>query len=378
MVEGRKRILKSRGKQTRNMSTLNQRSLIQSIMTAQCGIVKMQHHEQQELCQTRAPYRQGRKLTAVKVYTVNDESSHIIINGVPKLQLLGDVSKMVTPYGSVKRIELILDYPVEEFTEAFHINFERIQSARIAKRFIDGKNFFGGLLHVFYAPELETVAETRKKLVQRRRDIAIRIKRHKEDPTNLDTDEFEPREQYHRKKKYPTLPLTEKRLLHQYQTETLSTIYKGIPRSIDPRPISEPSLPKNWNETRKAELNLNDLATPYDGTDILGRSILTQKKKNYRGRPINKEVKVSVVRPQIIDTTKLAGFMEKTDKQIFPVVKKVESGITIKVLKQKIDDGKKRIVMKDPSASLLVQPSNDLQESIKTIKSNIRKAMKNN
>ncbi|XP_043272052.1 uncharacterized protein [Venturia canescens] len=315
MVEGRKRILKSRGKQTRNMSTLNQRSLIQSIMTAQCGIVKMQHHEQQELCQTRAPYRQGRKLTAVKVYTVNDESSHIIINGVPKLQLLGDVSKMVTPYGSVKRIELILDYPVEEFTEAFHINFERIQSAR---------------------------------------------------------------EQYHRKKKYPTLPLTEKRLLHQYQTETLSTIYKGIPRSIDPRPISEPSLPKNWNETRKAELNLNDLATPYDGTDILGRSILTQKKKNYRGRPINKEVKVSVVRPQIIDTTKLAGFMEKTDKQIFPVVKKVESGITIKVLKQKIDDGKKRIVMKDPSASLLVQPSNDLQESIKTIKSNIRKAMKNN
>lgn len=49
---------------------------------------------------------------------------------MPKLQLLDDVKKMVIPYGSVKKIELILGYPVEEFTEAFHINFERIQSAR--------------------------------------------------------------------------------------------------------------------------------------------------------------------------------------------------------------------------------------------------------
>lgn len=30
-------------------------------------ITKLEHHEQQELCRTRPPYRQGKKLTAVKV-----------------------------------------------------------------------------------------------------------------------------------------------------------------------------------------------------------------------------------------------------------------------------------------------------------------------
>lgn len=31
------------------------------------NIVKLEHHEQQDLCRTRPLYRQGRKLTAVKV-----------------------------------------------------------------------------------------------------------------------------------------------------------------------------------------------------------------------------------------------------------------------------------------------------------------------
>ena len=30
-------------------------------------VKKLPHHEQEELCRTRPPYRQGKKLTAVKV-----------------------------------------------------------------------------------------------------------------------------------------------------------------------------------------------------------------------------------------------------------------------------------------------------------------------
>lgn len=56
---------------------------------------------------------------------------------------------------------------------------------RVAKRLIDNKNFFGGVLHVFYVPELETLAETKAKLIQRRKDVAIQIKRNlKQDLTN--------------------------------------------------------------------------------------------------------------------------------------------------------------------------------------------------
>lgn len=43
---------------------------------------------------------------------------------------------------------------------------------------MDEQSFFGGLLHVCYAPEFETVEETRKKLQERKAYIA-RITRNK-------------------------------------------------------------------------------------------------------------------------------------------------------------------------------------------------------
>lgn len=43
---------------------------------------------------------------------------------------------------------------------------------RAAKRKMDEQSFFGGLLHVCYAPEFETVEETRKKLRERKSYIA--------------------------------------------------------------------------------------------------------------------------------------------------------------------------------------------------------------
>lgn len=40
--------------------------------------------------------------------------------------------------------------------------------SRVAKKKMDEQSFFGGLLHVCYAPEFETVEETRKKLQERK------------------------------------------------------------------------------------------------------------------------------------------------------------------------------------------------------------------
>lgn len=148
------------------------------------SIVKLPHHEQQKLCHKRPVYRQGRKFTAVKVYTINDESQHLIVCGVPKLNLSEELKSKFTPYGDLRDFHSIEGYVYEDFTEAFHVHYQRIQSARVAKRFLDGFNFYGGSLHVFYAPELESLSETRKKLNQRRKDITTRIKIHREDPTN--------------------------------------------------------------------------------------------------------------------------------------------------------------------------------------------------
>ncbi|XP_034935767.1 RNA-binding protein 48 isoform X2 [Chelonus insularis] len=313
------------------------------------SVEKLEHHIQQELCRTRPSYRQGKKLTAVKVYTINNESQHLIVTGVPKLNLIEDLRRISIPYGIIKELTIIPDYPSEEFTETFHIRYERIQSARIAKRFLDTKNFYGGILHVFYAPELESVAETRKKLIQRRREIAIRIQRQREEAINLTSDKFEPKEQYHRQKRHPALPLTEERLSKNYPGRTITDIYDGIPREIDPRPVSEPSLP-TAKESLGQFSNSGSSITHNSQNDGSNDSGINEKKirmKNYKGKTVNNDVKVKVLRPQLVDTKKLIQFTAPNMK-IFSAVKKVDKGITIKLL-PKLNETKRRIIVNDAS-----------------------------
>ncbi|XP_046397329.1 uncharacterized protein LOC124164171 [Ischnura elegans] len=144
-------------------------------MASQKEVSQRPHHQRQELCITRAKYRQGRKLTAVKVYTVNDESPHILVFGVPSLGLQDDLRRVSSKFGDIKSIVVVPGYTIDEFTDTFHIQYSRIQSARHAKRKLDGLSFYGGVLHVCYAPEMETIAETRAKLIQRRKDVACRV-----------------------------------------------------------------------------------------------------------------------------------------------------------------------------------------------------------
>lgn len=42
---------------------------------------------------------------------------------------------------------------------------------------MDTKNFFGGILHVCYAPELETIEQTRAKLQMRITEVTKHIKK---------------------------------------------------------------------------------------------------------------------------------------------------------------------------------------------------------
>lgn len=141
-------------------------------METPAPVEKLPHHEQMEFCLTRAKYRQGRKLTAVKVYTVNDESKFLILTGIPAIKISSEVENLCFRYGQVEFIQELADYPGEAYTEAFLLKYARIKSARFAKAQLDGKSFYGGVLHVFYAPELESVEDTREKLQERRKSIA--------------------------------------------------------------------------------------------------------------------------------------------------------------------------------------------------------------
>ncbi|XP_022119383.2 RNA-binding protein 48 [Pieris rapae] len=138
--------------------------------------VLLPHHEQQPLCTTRLPYRQGRKLTAVKAYSITKESNHLLIFGVPSLNLRQETKSLFLKFGRLLQFTISLDHPAESFTETYHAQYDKVQSARVAKKMLDTKNFYGGCLHVCYAPELENISETKEKLLQRQRDVLYRLK----------------------------------------------------------------------------------------------------------------------------------------------------------------------------------------------------------
>ncbi|CAH1768447.1 3563_t:CDS:2 [Entrophospora sp. SA101] len=97
----------------------------------------------------RPSYRSGRKPTAVKVYTINKESKHQILH----------------------------DYPCEEFTEVLWVKFASLPEARAAKRKVNEHIFFNSPLKVRYAPEYESVEDTREKLQERCQVIAIKTQK---------------------------------------------------------------------------------------------------------------------------------------------------------------------------------------------------------
>lgn len=150
------------------------------------------------------------------------------------------------------------------------------------------------------------------------------------------------------------MPLTEERIKHCYPGETLFSICNRIPQNIDPQSVSEPCLSVNWkNDHNSTTSSSESYQTPYQSTEAViqtriqpankNPNLNVRKQKNYRGHCIVNKVKV--VRPQLIDTRNIVR-LNSEKMNIFSNVKKIESGITIKVLTR--SDSKKKIIIKNP------------------------------
>ncbi|NWR88312.1 RBM48 protein, partial [Furnarius figulus] len=107
-----------------------------------------------------------------QVYTINLESRYLLIQGVPALGVMKELVEQFALYGAIEEYHALDEYPAEQFTEVYLIKFQKLHCARVAKKKMDEQSFFGSLLHVCYAPEFETVQETREKLQDRRKYIA--------------------------------------------------------------------------------------------------------------------------------------------------------------------------------------------------------------
>ena len=153
--------------------------------------------------------------------------------------------------------------------------------------------------------------------------------------------------------------MTEERLHQQYPGETLVSIYDGIPQSLDPRTVCEPSLPSTSSKYEKnAGSILSQTACHLTGANIHASNSqrttsksdsVRNKRKNYKGQSINTNVKVRIVRPQIVDTSTIVK-RDTSNKNVFSSQKKVQNNITIKLIPRN-DNEKKRIVIKNPRYS---------------------------
>jgi len=124
----------------------------------------------------RPKYRAGNRETAVKVFTINQESKYLIVRNVPALGNTQELLKMFALYGTIDEYRhLDEDLETPEFTDAYWIRFKDLAQARYAKKKCDDYNFFGHLLDVNYATEFESLHDMREKLEERRRVVANKI-----------------------------------------------------------------------------------------------------------------------------------------------------------------------------------------------------------
>ncbi|KAD2803926.1 hypothetical protein E3N88_37303 [Mikania micrantha] len=117
---------------------------------------------------------------AVRVYTVCDESKYLIVRNVPALGCGDELRKLFGGYGEIDEFLPLDDEDCEPFTDVYWIKFHQINNARLfAKRKLDESVFIGNRLQVSYAPQYESLSDTKEKLDIRRKDVLARHNRKK-------------------------------------------------------------------------------------------------------------------------------------------------------------------------------------------------------
>ncbi|XWS22614.1 hypothetical protein CRYUN_Cryun29cG0051200 [Craigia yunnanensis] len=112
---------------------------------------------------------------AVRVYTVCDESIYLIVRNVPALGCGDDLLKLFATYGDVEECKPMDAEDCEQFTDVYWIKFGLISNARFAKRKLDEFVFLGNRLQVSYAPQFESLDDTKDKLEGRRKAVLARL-----------------------------------------------------------------------------------------------------------------------------------------------------------------------------------------------------------
>ncbi|XP_060208191.1 uncharacterized protein LOC132635708 isoform X2 [Lycium barbarum] len=100
---------------------------------------------------------------------------YLIVRNVPALGCGDQLSQLFSTYGQIEECKPMDAEDCEPFTDVFWIRFCRVDNARFAKRKLDESVFLGNRLQVSYAPQFESLHETKEKLEARRKEVLTRL-----------------------------------------------------------------------------------------------------------------------------------------------------------------------------------------------------------
>nr|XP_043611510.1 RNA-binding protein 48 [Erigeron canadensis] len=124
---------------------------------------------------------------AVRVYTVCDESKYLIVRNVPALGCGDELNKLFAGFGEIDQFIPLDDEDCEPFTDVYWIKFRQVNNARFAKRKLDDSVFIGNKLQVSYAPQYESLNDTKEKLEGRRKEVLARLNPGRSKGPNVST-----------------------------------------------------------------------------------------------------------------------------------------------------------------------------------------------
>lgn len=99
------------------------------------------------------------------------------MRNVPELGCGDELKQLFSQYGEVEECKPMDAEECEPFTDVYWIKFCQIDNARFAKRKLDDSIFFTNKLQVSYAPDYESLSDTKEKLEFRRKEVLSRLRR---------------------------------------------------------------------------------------------------------------------------------------------------------------------------------------------------------
>ena len=64
------------------------------------------------------------------MYTINQESRYVLVQGIPSVGAHDDLLKMLALYGAIEEYRLLDEYPADEFTDVMWVRFQKLPAAR--------------------------------------------------------------------------------------------------------------------------------------------------------------------------------------------------------------------------------------------------------